>query len=74
MNRAAEVHSDPQLQLRKVFADMTHPAFELPMPTGRVLPHIRHIPPAAQRPATAWRRHPEICHKLLNLETTTSTG
>lgn len=69
MNRAAEVHSDPQLQLRKVFADMTHPAFELPMPTESGPAPYRHIPPAAQRPAPLPGGDTrEICHKLLNLE------
>ena len=69
MNRAAEVHGDPQLQLRKVFTDMTHPAFERPMPTESGPAPYRHIPPAAQRPAPLPGGDTrEICHKLLNLE------
>lgn len=51
MNRAADVHADPQLQLRKVFADMVHPAFELPLATESGPAPYRHIPPAPQRPA-----------------------
>lgn len=68
MNRAAEVHSDPQLQLRKVFSDMTHPGFELPMPTESGPAPYRHIPPAAQRPAPLPGGDTrEICHRVLDL-------
>ena len=69
MNRAADVHGDPQLQLRKVFSDMTHPAFESPMPTESGPAPYRHIPPAAQRPAPLPGGDTrEICHKVLHLE------
>lgn len=69
MNRAEDVHSDPQLQLRKVFSDMTHPAFELPMPTESGPAPYRHIPPAPQRPAPLPGGDTrEICHRVLDLD------
>lgn len=51
MNRADDVRDDPQLLLRKVLSDMSHPAFESPLATEAGSALYRHIPPAAQNPA-----------------------
>ena len=51
MYRATDLHDDPQLQLRNVFADMVHPLFDVPLPTEAGPAPYRHIPPAPQRPA-----------------------
>ncbi|HTY26648.1 MAG TPA: CoA transferase, partial [Mycobacterium sp.] len=50
MNRADDVHDDPQLRLRNVLADMPHPFFEHPLVTEAGPAPYRHIPPAAQNP------------------------
>ncbi len=51
MLRAEDVRHNPQLELRHVLCDMTHPLFDVPLPaeTGPAL--FRNIPPAPQRPA-----------------------
>jgi len=51
MNRAGDVHDDPQLRLRKVFSDMAHPLFEQPLVTEAGPAPYRGIPPAPQNPA-----------------------
>jgi crotonobetainyl-CoA:carnitine CoA-transferase CaiB-like acyl-CoA transferase len=51
MNRPDDVYEDPQLQLRQVFSEMTHPLLEFPLPTESGPARYRNIPPAAQRPA-----------------------
>jgi crotonobetainyl-CoA:carnitine CoA-transferase CaiB-like acyl-CoA transferase len=51
MNRAGDVHDDPQLRLRKVFSDMAHPLFEQPLVTEAGPAPYRSIPPAPQNPA-----------------------
>ncbi|MCX2929636.1 CoA transferase [Mycobacterium sp. CVI_P3] len=51
MNRAADLHDDPQLRSRKVFSDMAHPLFAVPLSTEAGPAPYRHIPSAPQRPA-----------------------
>lgn len=51
MYRATDLHDDPQLRSRNVFADMAHPLFDAPLPTESGPAPYRHIPPAPQRPA-----------------------
>jgi len=51
MNRPDDVYEDPQLQLRQVFSEMTHPLLEFALPTESGPARYRNIPPAAQRPA-----------------------
>jgi crotonobetainyl-CoA:carnitine CoA-transferase CaiB-like acyl-CoA transferase len=51
MNRPPDVAEDPQLAHRAVFADMTHPLIEHPLPAETGPAPFRHIPPAPQRPA-----------------------
>ena len=51
MNRAGDVHDDPQLRLRNVFSDMAHPLFEHPLVTEAGPAHYRSIAPALQNPA-----------------------
>jgi crotonobetainyl-CoA:carnitine CoA-transferase CaiB-like acyl-CoA transferase len=69
MNRAADVLADPQLIFRKVFSEMTHPLFDVPMPTETgPAPYLR-IAPAELRPAPMPGEHTrEVCQKLLALD------
>jgi crotonobetainyl-CoA:carnitine CoA-transferase CaiB-like acyl-CoA transferase len=69
MNRAADVLADPQLIFRKVFSEMTHPLFDVPMPTETGPAPYLHIAPAELRPAPMPGEHTrEICQKLLALD------
>ena len=69
MNRPDDVYEDPQLRLRQVFSEMTHPLREFPLPTEAGPARYRHIPPAAQAPAPLpgadTRR---ICRDVLGLD------
>ena len=70
MNRPADVLLDPQLILRKVLSDMTHPLIDQPLPAETGPAPFRHIPPAPQRPAPlpgADTR--EICRDVLGMST-----
>jgi len=51
MNRPDEVYEDPQLRLRKVLTEMTHPLLTHPLPSEAGPAQYRNIPPAAQTPA-----------------------
>jgi crotonobetainyl-CoA:carnitine CoA-transferase CaiB-like acyl-CoA transferase len=69
MNRPDDVYEDPQLQLRQVFSEMTHPLLEFGLPTESGPARYRNIPPAAQRPAPlpgADTR--EICRDILGMD------
>jgi len=69
MNRAVDVLADPQITLRKVFSEMTHPLLDGPMPTETGPAPYLHIAPAELRPAPMPGEHTrEICQKLLALE------
>jgi crotonobetainyl-CoA:carnitine CoA-transferase CaiB-like acyl-CoA transferase len=69
MNRAVDVLADPQITFRKVFSDMTHPLFDVPMPTETGPAPYRNIPPAELRPAPMPGEHTrEICQKLLAMD------
>jgi len=70
MNRPADVLADPQIEHRKLFTDMAHPLFDVPLPseTGPAL--YRNIPPAELRPAPMPGEHTrEVCQKVLGLDT-----
>ena len=69
MNRPDEVYEDPQLRLRKVFSEMTHPLLTHPLPTEAGPAPYRNIPPAAQIPAPlpgADTR--QICRDILSMD------
>ncbi|BBX22739.1 putative CoA-transferase [Mycolicibacter terrae] len=51
MNRPPDIAEDPQLAHRTVFAEMTHPLIEHPLPAETGPAPFRNIPQAAQRPA-----------------------
>lgn len=68
MNRPPDVLEDPQLALRKVFSDMTHPLIERPLPAETGPAPFLHIPPAPQRPAPQPGQDTrEICRTLLGM-------
>jgi crotonobetainyl-CoA:carnitine CoA-transferase CaiB-like acyl-CoA transferase len=68
MNRPPDVLDDPQLRVRKLFSDMTHPLFDHPLPAETGPAPFRHIPPAPQRPAPLPGQDTrEICHKILGM-------
>ena len=69
MKRPDDVYEDPQLQVRQVFSEMTHPLLEFGLPTESGPARYRNIPPAAQRPAPlpgADTR--EICRDILGMD------
>ncbi len=51
MYRPDEVYDHPQLRLRNVLTDMTHPLFDVPLPAETGPARFRNIPPSPQRPA-----------------------
>ena len=68
MNRAVDVLEDPQLGFRRVFAQLTHPSFDHPMPTERRIAPTRHLPDAELRPAPMPGEHTrDICREALGL-------
>ena len=70
MNRAADVLADPQIQHRKLFADMAHPLFDILLPTETGPAPYRNIPSAELRPAPMPGEHSrEVCQKVLGLGT-----
>lgn len=68
MNRPPDVLEDPQLVARKLYADMTHPLVERPLPAEAGPAPFRNIPPAPQRPAPLPGQDTvEVCRKLLGM-------
>ena len=68
MNRAIDVLDDPQVKYRKLFTDMVHPLFDVPMPTETGPAPYTNIPPAELRPAPMPGEHTrEICQRVLGL-------
>lgn len=69
MNRPPDIAEDPQLAHRAVFADMTHPLIEHPLPAETGPAPFRHIPPALQRPAPQPGQDTRaICGSVLGLD------
>lgn len=69
MNRPPDVAEDPQLRHRAVFAEMTHPLIEHPLPAEVGPAPFRNIPPAPQRPAPLPGQDTRaICHGVLGLD------
>ncbi|MGV0906088.1 CoA transferase [Mycobacterium novum] len=69
MNRPPDIAEDPQLSHRAVFADMTHPLIEHPLPAETGPAPFRNIPQAAQRPAPLPGQDTRaLCHTLLGLD------
>jgi crotonobetainyl-CoA:carnitine CoA-transferase CaiB-like acyl-CoA transferase len=68
MNRPPDILDDPQLRVRKLFSDMTHPLFDHPLPAETGPAPFRHIPAAPERPAPLPGQDTrEICHKVLGM-------
>jgi crotonobetainyl-CoA:carnitine CoA-transferase CaiB-like acyl-CoA transferase len=69
MNRPPDVADDPQLAHRGVFAAMTHPLIEHPLPAETGPAPFRNIPVAPQRPAPLPGQDTrDICRTVLGLE------
>jgi crotonobetainyl-CoA:carnitine CoA-transferase CaiB-like acyl-CoA transferase len=70
MNRADDLLDDPQLLSRHVLAEMTHPGFDVTLPTEAGPAPYRNIPPAPQRPAPLPGADTRaICRDLLAMDT-----
>jgi crotonobetainyl-CoA:carnitine CoA-transferase CaiB-like acyl-CoA transferase len=70
MNRAVDILSDPQVVFRKLFSEMTHPLFDIAMPSETGPAPYTSIPPAEFRPApTPGEQTREICQTILGLTT-----
>lgn len=68
MNRAVDVLADPQLTARVVFGEMTHPLFDVVMPTEVRPARFRHVADADLRPAPMPGEHTErICREVLDM-------
>lgn len=68
MNRPPDILDDPQLRMRKLFCEMTHPLIDHPMPAETGPAPFRHIPTAAQRPAPLPGQDTrDICRTLLGM-------
>jgi crotonobetainyl-CoA:carnitine CoA-transferase CaiB-like acyl-CoA transferase len=69
MYRAVDVLPDPQVSYRGLYAEMTHPLFDAPMPAETHSAPYRHVPDADMRPAPIAGEHTrEICDKLLGVD------
>ena len=70
MNRADDVLEDPQLRYRDVLVEMTHPCFDVPLPSEAGPAPYRNIPPAPLRPAPLPGADTRlICRDLLAMDT-----
>jgi crotonobetainyl-CoA:carnitine CoA-transferase CaiB-like acyl-CoA transferase len=70
MNRAVDVLADPQLDHRRLYADMVHPLFAAPMPSETHPAPFRRIADAPLRPAPMPGEHTrQIVGELLGLDT-----
>lgn len=71
MYRAVDVLDDPQLTSRRLYADMVHPLFAVPMPTETHPAHFRRIADAPLRPAPMPGEHTrQIAAEVLGLDVT----
>lgn len=69
MSRPPDVADDPQLAHRALFAAMTHPLIEHPLPAETGPAPFRNIPVAPQRPAPLPGQDTrEICRSVLGLD------
>jgi crotonobetainyl-CoA:carnitine CoA-transferase CaiB-like acyl-CoA transferase len=69
MYRAVDVLPDPQVCYRGLYAEMTHPLFDAPMPAETHSAPYRHVPDADVRPAPIVGEHTrEICDKLPGMD------
>ena len=65
---AVDVVADPQLTARAVFGEMTHPLFDVVMPTEVRPARFRHVADADLRPAPMPGEHTErICREVLDM-------
>lgn len=68
MNRPPDILEDPQLTVRNLFSDMTHPLIARALPAETGPAPFRHIPPAPQRPAPQPGQDTRmICEQLLGM-------
>lgn len=73
MNRPPDIAEDPQLAHRSVYAEMTHPLIEHPLPAETGPAPFRNIPPAPQRPAPLPGQDTRaICRTLLGFDDETT--
>ncbi|MEO8815121.1 MAG: CoA transferase [Mycobacterium sp.] len=69
MNRPPDIAEDPQLALRNVFSDMTHPLIGHPLPAETGPAPFRNIPVAPQRPAPLPGQDTrEVCRAVLAMD------
>ncbi len=69
MYRADDVLNDPQLRYRNVLVDMSHPCFEVTLPSEAGPAPFRNIPPAPLDPAPLPGADTRlICHDLLAMD------
>jgi crotonobetainyl-CoA:carnitine CoA-transferase CaiB-like acyl-CoA transferase len=70
MYRAIDVLNDPQVRARGLYADLSHPLFDTPMPAETGPVRYRNIPQAPMRAAPQPGEHTrDICSRLLGFTT-----
>lgn len=69
MLRGSEVLDEPQVQTRGLYVAMTHPLFDVQLPTETGPARYRRIPPADLRPAPLLGENTvEVCRRHLQME------
>lgn len=69
MYRPDQVYDHPQLRLRGVLTEMTHPLFDVPLPAETGPARFRHIGPAPLRPAPLAGQHTrQVCRQVLGMD------
>jgi len=68
MNRAVDIPTDPQVVSRRLYSDMPHPLFDVPMLSETGPAPYTGIPAAELRPAPMpGEQTRKICHEVLGM-------
>lgn len=69
MLRGSDIIDEPQVQARGLYAEMTHPLFDVRLPTETGPARYRRIPPADLRPAPLLGENTfEVCRRHLQMD------
>lgn len=69
MLRGGDIIDEPHVRARGLYAEMTHPLFDVRLPTETGPAQYRRIPPADLRPAPLLGQNTvEVCHRHLQMD------
>ncbi|MEZ0355269.1 CoA transferase [Mycobacterium sp. SA01] len=69
MLRGSDIIDEPQVRARALYTEMTHPLFDVPLPTETGPAQYRRIPPADLRPAPQLGENTvEVCRRHLQMD------